>query len=160
MHRSATRALALVAFAGGVTALLFAVLSALGAPSTGVGRADAGATQQSRSVAFGHRRITVRVQTDGSSCFDVWDGAVKTHACVPGLGAAEIRYAVGRHAVGGIAGDDVTAVILKLTHRGTVWATLRRGAFYADVPASHRVRAVVKVLRGGSRETLPVRPSR
>jgi hypothetical protein len=47
-------------------------------------------------------------------------------------------------------------VIVKLTKKGTVWATLRRGAFYAKVPTGHRVRALVKVVRGGSRTTFTV----
>jgi hypothetical protein len=46
-------------------------------------------------------------------------------------------------------------VIVKLTRRGTVWATLRDGVFYADVPSAYRVRAVVKLLRDGSRKTFP-----
>jgi hypothetical protein len=53
--------------------------------------------------------------------------------------------------VGGLAGPDIHAVIVKLTRKGTVWATLRNGAFYATVPDGFRVRRVVKVLRDGSR---------
>jgi hypothetical protein len=51
-------------------------------------------------------------------------------------------------------------VIVKLTRRGTVWATLRDGVFYADVPMAYRVRTVVKVLRDGSRRAFPITLSR
>jgi len=64
------------------------------------------------------------------------------------------------HAIGGVAGSKVTAVIVKLTRRGTKWATLRHGVFYADVPIPYRVRAVIKVLRGGTRERFVVTTTR
>ena len=52
------------------------------------------------------------------------------------------------------------SVIVKLTKKGTVWATLRRGTFYADVPKAHGPREVVKVLAGGARRTFTVTGSR
>ena len=52
------------------------------------------------------------------------------------LAADQIAYASSRYAVGGVAGSDVRAVIVRLTKKGTVWATLRRGTFYAAVPRS------------------------
>ena len=76
------------------------------------------------------------------------------------LAEDEIAYASSRYAVGGLAGSDVTAVIVRLTGKGTVWATLKRGAFYTDVPAGHNVRAVVKVLRDGTRKAFTVTGSR
>jgi hypothetical protein len=54
----------------------------------------------------------------------------------------------------------VRAVIVRLTSRGTVWATLKDGAFYAAVPKGHNVRAVVKVLAGGQRQSFTVTGSR
>jgi hypothetical protein len=71
----------------------------------------------------------------------------------------EIAYTVSPHAIGGVAGADVTAVIVKLTRRGTKWATIRDGVFYADVPIPYRVRAVIKVVRGGARERFDVKPT-
>ena len=49
---------------------------------------------------------------------------------------------------------------MKFTRRGTKWATLRDGVFYADVPIPYQVRAVIKVLRGGARERFVVTPTR
>jgi hypothetical protein len=71
----------------------------------------------------------------------------------------EIGYTVSPRGIGGVAGADVRAVIVKLTRRGTVWATLRDGVFYADVPPAYRVRSVVKVLRDGSRKAFAVTPT-
>jgi hypothetical protein len=53
----------------------------------------------------------------------------------------------------------VRAVVVKLTRRGTVWASLQDGVFYADVPTAYRVRAVIKVLRDGTRKSFSVTPS-
>jgi hypothetical protein len=161
MHLLANRALALGGLAAGGAALLVAVLSALSGSPPAIGEANvASSTLTSRSVAFGHRRVTVHVRADGSSCFIVWDGALRARACVGRLAAGQIRYAVTRRGLGGIAGDDVRAVIVRLTHKGTVWATLRRGTFYADVPPRHRVRTLVKVVRGGKRTTFAVKANR
>ncbi len=127
-------------FAGAIAALL-AVLTALAAPASGVRGAQA--TLTSRTTSFGPARVTVQVLPAGTVCYRVTE-----------------HTGTSTSAVGGVAGNDVRAVIVKLTRRGTVWATLRDGVFYADVPMAYRVRAVVKVLRDGSRRTFPVTPSR
>jgi hypothetical protein len=41
-----------------------------------------------------------------------------------------------------------------------VWADLRDGAFYARIPAAYRARAVVKVLKDGSRRSFRVTATR
>jgi hypothetical protein len=160
MRAQANRVLALGGLAAGGTALLLAVLSALGAsaPATGADR-PATAGLRSGTVTFGLGRVAVRLRA-GGACFDVHDATSAAHACVKRLGAAQIRYATTDGAIGGVAGPSVRAVIVRLTQKGTVWASLRQSVFYADVPLAHRVRAVVKVLRGGSRHTFAVRATR
>jgi hypothetical protein len=66
---------------------------------------------------------------------------------------------VSPRGIGGVAGSRVQAVIVKFTRRGTTWAALRDGVFYANVPPAYRVRAVIKVLRGGVRQRFDVTPS-
>ena len=93
----------------------------------------------------------------GLACFTVNLGSSTVgRSCLGHLYPDEIVYASSRYAVGGLAGSDVRAVIVKLTRKGTTWATLRRGAFYAKVPKGYNVRAVVKVLRDGSRKSFTV----
>jgi hypothetical protein len=144
MRRVSGRAFAIGGFAAGLAAALVAVLAALAAPTPTVSQAKAA-------------DITVRVrkQMDGSRCFTV-GGVAATQTCVRGLQPDEIRYAATGSAIGGLAGLGVQAVIVKLTKKGTVWATLSGGTFYAAVPAGYRVRAVVKVLANGRRATFPV----
>ena len=89
-----------------------------------------------------------------------FSSALVARSCVSSLAPDQIAYASSRYAVGGVAGSDVRAVIVRLTKRGTVWATMRRGTFYAAVPARHNVRSVVKVLRNGSRTSFTVTGSR
>jgi hypothetical protein len=162
MRRVGRRALALASLAAAVAAGTAAVLSALGAPSATVSPAKAAdAPLTSRSVAYGHSRVVVRVRPNGRICFLVNHGSsTVARSCSSGLAADEIGYASSRTAVGGIAGAHVRAVIVKLTNKGTVWATLRRGTFYADVPKAHEPRAVVKVLAAGARRTFTVTGSR
>jgi len=152
------RSLAVGSLVAGTAAALLAVLTALGAPASGVRGAQAGLT--SRSTSFGPARVTVQVLPTGTVCYRVTEQTGTSHACRSRVGSSEIGFTVSPSAVGGVAGNDVRAVIVKLTRRGTVWASLRDGVFYADVPMAYRVRAVVKVLRGGRRKAFPVRPSR
>jgi hypothetical protein len=160
MRAQANRVLALGGLAAGGAALLMAVLSALGtsAPATGADGAAASGLR-SGTVAFGTGRVAVRLRA-GGACFDVRKARSVAHACVKRLGAGQIRYATTDGAIGGVAGPSVRAVIVRLTQKGTVWASLERSVFYADVPLGHRVRAVVKVLRGGTRRTFAVRATR
>ena len=151
------------AVAAAVAAGAAAVLSALGASTGSVtpARAAAPAALGSRSVAFGNGRVVMRMRTSSLGCFRVVVGSsTVARSCTSSLAADQIAYASSRYAVGGVAGSDVRAVIVRLTNKGTVWAALRRGTFYAAVPAAHNVRAVVKVLSDGSRTSFTVTGSR
>jgi hypothetical protein len=163
MRRVGRRALALGSLAAAIAAGAAAVLSGLGAPSARVTSANAAAPVGvgSRNVAFGDGRVVLRMRTPSLGCFTVARGSsTVARSCVSSLGATEIAYASSRYAVGGVAGNDVRAVIVRLTKKGTVWATIRRGTFYAAVPPGYDVRAVVKVLSDGSRKTFTVTGSR
>ena len=152
------------AVAAAIAAGAAAVLSALGAPTGSVTPAKAAppsTTFGSRSVAFGNGRVVMRMRTSSLGCFRVVVGSsTVARSCTSSLAADQIAYASSRYAVGGVAGSNVRAVIVRLTKKGTVWATLRRGTFYAAVPAAHNVRAVVKVLTDGSRTSFTVTGSR
>ena len=158
MQWNRARSLAVGSLVAGTAAALLAVLTALGAPASGVRGAQAGLT--SRSTSFGPARVTVQVLPAGTVCYRVTEQTGTSRACRSRVGSGEIGFTVSPSAVGGVAGNDVRAVIVKLTRRGTVWATLRRGTFYAAVPAGHNVRAVVKVLTDGSRKSFTVTGSR
>jgi hypothetical protein len=146
-----SRVLAVGGLAAGLAAFLVAVLSAVGAPDGGVSSAKAAdATITSRTVAIGAARVQVTALPTGT-CFTVSDRDGSAHACPARTGAPDIGFAETTHGIGGIAGSEVVAVIVRLTHRGTVWATLKQGVFYTAVPPGHQVRLVVKLLRGGSR---------
>ena len=146
-----SRVLALGGLAVGTAAFLVALLSAVGAPDRGVSSAQAAdATITSRVVAINAARVQVTALPTGT-CFTVRDASGSAHACPAQTAAPDIGYVLTAHGIGGIAGSSVVAVIVRLTNRGTVWATLKDSAFYAAVPADHTVRAVVKVLRDGSR---------
>ena len=141
-----------------VAAAAAAVLSALGASSASVTPAKAAApVLSSRSVAFGNSRVVLRMRTSSFGCFRVVVGSsTVARSCTSSLAANEIAYASSRYAVGGGAGSDVHGVIVRLTRKGTVWATLRRGTFFSAVPSGYTVRAVVKVLTDGSRTSFRV----
>jgi hypothetical protein len=156
LHRG--RALAVGGFVAGAGAALVAVLAALAAPASGVHAAKA--TLTSHSTAFGNARVTVRLLATGTACYTVAESTGSSRACRARVAAREIGFAVSPRGIGGVAGRDVRAVIVRLTRRGTVWASLRNGVFYADVPPAYRVRAVVKVLRDGSRKAFTVTPNR
>jgi hypothetical protein len=148
------RALAVGGLAAGTAAALVAVLSALAAPASGVRGAQA--TLTSHSTAFGPARVTVQLLPAGIVCYRVSESSGTSRSCRSGVRTDEIGFTVSPRGVGGVAGGNVRAVIVKLTRRGTVGASLRGGVFYADVPQAYRVRAVVKVLRDGSRKAFPV----
>jgi hypothetical protein len=139
-----------------------AILAALGAPTPTLSQAKAAdATITYRSVSFGHGRVGVQKRPAGLLCFTVDVGSsTVARSCTGVLDPDQIEYASSRYAVGGLHGTDVRAVIVRLTKRGTVWATLKDGAFYAAVPKGHNVRAVVKVLVGGKRQSFTVTGSR
>ena len=128
-------------------------MSALG-PQVGAVSA-AQATLTSRTVSFGRGAVEIRTSPGGTTCFTVRDGGRAARGCLA-VNAIRIGYAVTPRAVGGVAGANVHAVIVKLTHKGTVWATLANGAFLAPLPAGRRPRAVIKVLKDGSRRAFPV----
>ncbi|HVU79174.1 MAG TPA: hypothetical protein VHC67_16475 [Gaiellaceae bacterium] len=158
MRRWRTRAFAIVGLGAGAAAGLAAVLAALAAPPDTLSQAKAAdATITYHSVSFGHDRVAVERRPGGRLCFTVNRGnSTAARSCAGAVGATEIHYASSRTAIGGLAGSSVRAVIVRLTKKGTVWATLRDGAFFAAVPKNHRVRAVVKVLAGGRRQTFTV----
>ena len=68
-----------------------------------------------------------------------------------------VAYTVSRTAVEGRAGSEVRAVIVRLTHGGTVWAQLKDGSFTARLPHGLRPIRLVVVLAGGSRQRLALR---
>ena len=149
--------------AAAVAAAAAAVLSGLGAPNASGTPAKTAAPVNlgSRSVAFGNGRVVMRMRTSRLGCFRVVVGSsTVARSCTSSVSANQIAYASSRYAVGGVAGSDVRAVIVRLTKKGTVWATMRRGTFYAAVPAGYNVRAVVKVLTDGSRTSFTVTGSR
>lgn len=160
-RRVGSRALAVGSLAAGVAAGLAAVLSALGTAPEAVSQSKTSpAPVAARSVAFGHARVVVRPR-GALTCFRVsLGGSTVARSCSSRVAADQIAYATSRFAVGGVAGTDVRAVIVRLTRKGTVWATLRRGTFYAQVPQGHNVRTVVKVLRDGTRKAFTVTGSR
>ena len=76
----------------------------------------------------------------------------RQHALLPArVAAGGDGFAVTPHGVGGVAGAKVQAVIVRLTRKGTVWAELENGAFYAKFPKGYKARAIVKVMRDGTR---------
>jgi hypothetical protein len=151
MTRTRNRVLALGGLSAGVVALALALFSALGAPDRGVSAAKAaGATIASQTVSIGGAKVAIRVLPSGT-CFTVTDKGGSAHSCPRTTDPDDIGFASTPSGVGGLAGTDIHAVIVKLTRKGTVWATLRDGAFYAAVPDGYRARRVVKVLRDGSR---------
>jgi len=154
MRSSRDRVLAVGGLAAGAAVAVVAVLAALGGPAQGVAAAQA--TITTRTVAFGSSHVAVRVLPSGTVCYRAIDSAGSSHSCRTRVRVNEIGYTVSPRGIGGVAGANVRAVIVKLTRRGTVWAKLRDGVFYADVPAAYRVRAVIKVLRDGSRRTFTV----
>jgi hypothetical protein len=153
------RSLAVGGLCAGGFAALVAVLTALSAPASS-GVKGAQATVTSQTTAFGPARVAVQLLPGGTVCYRVSESTGSSRACRSRVGAGEIGFTTTPSGIGGVAGSDVRAVIVKLTRHGTVWATLRGGAFYADVPLAYRVRAVVKVLRDGTRKTFAVTPSR
>jgi hypothetical protein len=158
MRWNRARSLAIGGLAAATAAALVAVLSALGAPASGVQATQA--TLTSHATTFGAARVDVQLLPAGTVCYRVTESAGSSRACRSRVGSGEIGFTISPRGIGGVAGSDVRAVIVKLTRHGTVWATLRDGAFYADVPLAYRVRAVVKVLRDGSRKAFAVTPSR
>jgi len=156
--RARRRFAAVVSLLAGAVAGAAAILSAFGAQTTTISQAKAAeATITTHSVAYGHSRISVQVRPGGLTCFRVLQGSSTVgRSCAMQLAPDQIEYASSPHAVGGIAGAEVRAVIVRLTRKGTVWATRRSSTFFAAVPKGYAVRSVVKVLRDGKRQTFTV----
>jgi hypothetical protein len=157
MQRLTRRVVALLALAAGTAAGFLAVQSALNAPASGVEAARA--TVTAHTTSFGPSSVLVTTHSTGIVCYRVIEPYGSSHACRPRVRPSEIGFAVSPRGIGGVAGSQVSAVIIKFTRRGTRWATLRDGVFYADVPSPYRVRAVVKMLRDGTRKRFAVTPS-
>ncbi|HEX4680524.1 MAG TPA: hypothetical protein VH210_15095 [Gaiellaceae bacterium] len=152
------RSLAVGGLFAGAAAALVAVLAALSAPASS-GVAVAQATLTSQTTTFGAARVDIQLLPKGIVCYRVTESTGTSRSCRSRIGSGQIGFTISPSGIGGVAGSDVRAVIVKLTRRGTVWATLRGGSFYADVPSAYRVRAVVKVLRDGSRKAFAASPS-
>lgn len=149
MRWSRSRTLAVGGLAAGAVAALAAVLAALSASTPGIAVAKAAsATIRTRTVQFGDARVIVQSRPHHLTCF-----VASKRGCLKRFGADQIGFAVSEAGVGGIAGANVRAVIVRLTRHGTVWATLQDGAFYAAIPRGYVARRVVKVLKDGSRES-------
>jgi hypothetical protein len=156
--RPARRVIVCGCFAAGAAAGAFAVLSAAGDPVGGVSAAQA--TETSRTVAFAAGgSVAVRLLPGRTTCYTVRDDRGSARGCLR-PNAIRIGYVLAPHSIGGVAGANVRAVIVKLTRKGTVWATLRDGAFYARVPPAYRPRAVIKLLKDGSRRAFRVTATR
>jgi hypothetical protein len=153
-RRTGRRALAVSSLAAAVAAGLVAVLDGLGSSPASLTAAHA--ATGTRSVDFKGTQITLRSGPGARTCAS-FDGV---EACALRLTADQIVYASAPTGLGGAAGANVRAVIVKLSRKGTVWADLSDGAFYARIPPAYRTRAVVKVLRDGSRRTFAVTTSR
>jgi len=149
------RVLTLLAVSAAAAAAYLAVHSGLNAGATG-GTAKSAATKP-HTTTFGASSVHVTVTSSGVVCYRVIERTGSSHGCRKPVNATEMAYTVSPHAIGGVVGSDVRAVIVKLTRRGTKWATIRDGTFYADVPIPYHVRAVIKVLRGGTRERFDVK---
>ena len=148
--------LTLLAVAAAAAAAYLAVHSGLNAGASGPPEPKGA---KSHTTAFGPSTVVVTGTSSGVVCYRVIEPSGSSHGCRAPVKPTEIAYTVSPHAIGGVAGADVRAVIVKLTRRGTKWATLRDGVFYADVPIPYRVRAVIKVVRGGARERFDVKPT-
>lgn len=142
------------ALAATVTAVIFAVASGLasGTATSGVAAADATRLHTvTHDVRIDGSTITVTSKPSGSVCFK----APAASGCASRLTDAQLSYDTGRSGkrivLAGIAGPGVKAVIARLTHKGTVWPTLRKGAFYAVLPRGYKLTSIVKVLAGGRR---------
>jgi hypothetical protein len=155
MRWDRTRTLAVGGLATGTAAALVAVLAGFGAPTRGVAAAQA--TLTSRTISFGAARVQVRQLPSGIVCVRVTESFGSSRSCRARVRAREIGFTVSPQGIGGVAGPDVRAVIVRLTRSGTVWAKLEHGVFYADVPSAYRVRTVIKVLRDGSRKAFAVK---
>lgn len=139
--------------AAGAAGVFLAVSSGLGATTT----AGVAAAQAVRIQAVTHTAriddtvVTITQKPNGAVCFT----APHARGCASSLGAGQLVYATGRsgrHVVlAGVVGSPVKAVIARLSKKGTVWPKLAGGAFYAVLPAQHRLTSIVKVLAGGRR---------
>lgn len=153
MSFNRSRGLVFGALAAGAAGVVVAVSSGLGAATTG-GVAAAQAVEiktVKQSVRIDGTTVRITKKPSRAVCF----AAPHAGACAASLGASELAYATGhsgkRLVIAGVAGTGVKAVIVRLTQKGTVWPTLRNGAFYAVLPAKHRLTSIVKVLAGGRR---------
>lgn len=140
--------------AAAAVGVVLAVSNGLGAATTGgVAAAQAVRIQVTRTVHLDGTVVRVTQKTNGAVCFT----APHAGDCAASLGASQLAYATGRsgrHVVlTGVVGSSVKAVIVRLSNKGTVWPKLRNGAFYAVLPADHRLTGIVKVLAGGRRIT-------
>ena len=133
--------------------IFMAISSALGAGTTsGVAAAQAVRLHTVHAtVTIDGVAVHLTTKPSGSVCYS----APHVSACASSLADSQLAYATGRAGsrvvLAGVAGASVKAVIARLTHKGTVWPTLRSGTFYAVLPHGYRLASIVKVLAGGRR---------
>jgi hypothetical protein len=159
MHLWLNRVVVFGALAAAVGAAWFAVASALrGADRPPLAAAEAAqVTVSAQTVTFGHDRVVTTVKPGGLACLRVLKGSsTVAKACFGALGPQAIVFAASRRAIGGRAGAQVAAVIVRVTRKGTVRAELKRGAFFAAIPNGRRATHVVKVLANGTRTSFTV----
>jgi hypothetical protein len=155
---SRSRGLVFGGLAAAAVGVFLAVSSGLGAATTG----GVAAAQAVRIQAVTHMvhidgaAVRVTQKPNGAVCFT----APHASDCATSLGASQLAYATGRsgkHVVlAGVVGSSVRAVIARLSNKGTVWPKVSNGAFYAVLPANHRLTSIVKVLAGGRRVAFTV----
>ena len=145
---SSSRKLVFVALAAGVAGVFVAVTSALGSGNASSGSV---AAAQAVRVKVNGAVVTATTKPSGAVCFS----APHVSGCAASVAGGRLAYATGsagsQVVLAGLAGPSVKAVIARLTHKGTVWPTLRSGAFYVVLPHGYRLTSIVKVLDGGRR---------
>ena len=150
---SRSRGLVFGGLAAAAVGVVLAVSNGLGAGTTGgVAAAQAVRVQTvTHTVHVDGAAVKVTQKPSGAVCF----AAPHASGCAASLGASQLAYATGRsgkHVVlAGVIGSSVKAVIARLSKKGTVWPKASNGAFYAVLPANHRLTGIVKVLAGGRR---------
>jgi hypothetical protein len=110
-------------------------------------------TSHTSSARFGSATVRITRKSDGTVCF-VTVGHSALRACMQQLGSREVRVVSAPHAVAGVAGTAVRAVIVRLNRHGTTWAKLNHGALFAVIPSGYKPRRLVKVFAGGARTTV------
>jgi hypothetical protein len=108
-------------------------------------------------------RIVIRRSSSGVVCYE----ALRPHvqhpysalaSCVLGFPPRAISFVIasrhtGQQMLAGIAGPGVGDVFARLVPQRIFRPAMKEGAFFGFVPNGYRVRAIVKVLKDGTRRT-------